>query len=160
MYVDKRLGGIKAVQTLSRLNRSYSGAFAIKHTTFVLDFVNEAEERGIRILAPVIGVKRKRDAEAEKDIRTQNQAELVGFLSAYAFDVSQTEGKELPELLGATRSPSRSAKSQEPPTRPLFTAEFSHHRLTALEQTLQHGSQHPLAAIHVEGLTSDKVRVR
>ncbi len=55
-------------------------------------------ERGIRILAPVIGVKRKKDAEAEKDIRTQNQAVLVGFRSAYVFDVSQTEGKGLPEL--------------------------------------------------------------
>src|SRR6202161_4367796 len=55
-------------------------------------------ERGIRILAPVIGVKRKKDAEAEKDIRTQNQAVLVGFRSAYVFDISQTEGKELPEL--------------------------------------------------------------
>jgi len=55
-------------------------------------------ERGIRILAPVIGVRRKKDAEAEKDIRTQNQAVLVGFRSAYVFDVSQTEGKDLPEL--------------------------------------------------------------
>jgi hypothetical protein len=55
-------------------------------------------ERGIRILAPVIGVKRKKDAQADKDIRTQNQAVLVGFRSAYVFDVSQTEGKELPEL--------------------------------------------------------------
>jgi antirestriction protein ArdC len=55
-------------------------------------------ERGIRILAPVIGVKRKKNAEAEKDNRTQNQAVLVGFRSAYVFDVSQTEGKELPEL--------------------------------------------------------------
>ena len=55
-------------------------------------------ERGIRILAPVIGVRRKKEAEAEKDIRTQNQALLVGFRSAYVFDVSQTEGKELPEL--------------------------------------------------------------
>ena len=55
-------------------------------------------ERGIRILAPVIGVRRKKDAEAEKDIRTQNQAVLVGFRSAYVFDVSQTEGKALPEL--------------------------------------------------------------
>jgi antirestriction protein ArdC len=55
-------------------------------------------ERGIRILAPVIGVKRKKDEEAEKDIRTQNQAVLVGFRSAYVFDVSQTEGKELPGL--------------------------------------------------------------
>ena len=55
-------------------------------------------ERGIRILAPVIGVRRKKDSEAEKDIRTQNQAVLVGFRSAYVFDVSQTEGKDLPEL--------------------------------------------------------------
>ena len=31
-------------------------------------------ERGIRILAPVIGIKRKKDEEAEKDIRTQNHA--------------------------------------------------------------------------------------
>ena len=55
-------------------------------------------ERGIRILAPVIGVRRKNDAEAEKDIRTQNQAVLIGFRSAYVFDASQTEGKELPAL--------------------------------------------------------------
>jgi hypothetical protein len=55
-------------------------------------------ERGIRILAPVVGIRRKKDAEAEKDIRTQNQAVLVGFRSAYVLDVSQTEGKDLPEL--------------------------------------------------------------
>ena len=55
-------------------------------------------EHGIRILAPVIGIRRKKDEEAEKDIRTQNQAVLVGFRSAYVFDVSQTEGKELPEF--------------------------------------------------------------
>ena len=40
MYVDKRLAGIQAVQTLSRLNRAYPG----KDTTYVLDFVNNAEE--------------------------------------------------------------------------------------------------------------------
>ncbi|MBM4778406.1 MAG: type I restriction endonuclease subunit R [Archangiaceae bacterium] len=40
MYVDKRLAGIQAVQTLSRLNRAYPG----KDTTFVLDFVNEPNE--------------------------------------------------------------------------------------------------------------------
>ncbi|MHB1702452.1 MAG: type I restriction endonuclease subunit R, partial [Acidobacteriaceae bacterium] len=44
MYVDKRLGGIQAVQTLSRLNRAYSGPFGLKDTTFVLDFVNDPEE--------------------------------------------------------------------------------------------------------------------
>lgn len=40
MYVDKRLGGIQAIQTLSRLNRTCAG----KEDTFVLDFVNEPEE--------------------------------------------------------------------------------------------------------------------
>jgi len=40
MYVDKRLAGIQAVQTLSRLNRIHSG----KESTFVLDFVNEPED--------------------------------------------------------------------------------------------------------------------
>jgi type I restriction enzyme R subunit len=39
MYVDKMLGGIQAVQTLSRLNRSHPG----KDTTYILDFVNEPE---------------------------------------------------------------------------------------------------------------------
>ena len=38
MYVDKTLSGVKAVQTLSRLNRSH----AKKHDTFVLDFANDA----------------------------------------------------------------------------------------------------------------------
>jgi hypothetical protein len=43
-------------------------------------------ERGIRILAPVIGVWRKKDEKAEKDIRTQNQAVMVGFRTAYVFE--------------------------------------------------------------------------
>lgn len=40
MYVDKRLAGIQAVQTLSRLNRMHP----LKEDTFVLDFVNDREE--------------------------------------------------------------------------------------------------------------------
>jgi type I restriction enzyme R subunit len=44
MYVDKRLAGIQAVQTLSRLNRSYKGPFGEKKTTYVLDFQNESSE--------------------------------------------------------------------------------------------------------------------
>ncbi len=39
MYVDKTLAGIKAVQTLSRLNRSHPN----KHDVFVLDFLNETD---------------------------------------------------------------------------------------------------------------------
>ncbi len=44
MYVDRRLDGIQAVQTLSRLNRAYAGPHGVKDTTFVLDFVNDADE--------------------------------------------------------------------------------------------------------------------
>ena len=40
MYVDKRLAGIQAVQTLSRLNRTHP----LKDDTFVLDFVNDPDE--------------------------------------------------------------------------------------------------------------------
>ena len=44
MYVDKRLAGIQAVQTLSRLNRAYRGTHGVKDTTYILDFVNDPEE--------------------------------------------------------------------------------------------------------------------
>lgn len=40
MYVDRKIGGVQAVQTLSRLNRTYPG----KDKTFVLDFVNAPED--------------------------------------------------------------------------------------------------------------------
>jgi len=40
MYVDKKLSGVKAVQTLSRLNRTCPG----KEDTFVLDFANETDD--------------------------------------------------------------------------------------------------------------------
>jgi type I restriction enzyme, R subunit len=40
MYVDRRPAGIQAVQTVSRLNRAHPG----KDTTYILDFVNSAEE--------------------------------------------------------------------------------------------------------------------
>jgi type I restriction enzyme, R subunit len=39
MYVDKKLSGIKAVQTLSRLNRAHP----LKYDTFVLDFHNDVD---------------------------------------------------------------------------------------------------------------------
>ncbi|MGB3731321.1 type I restriction endonuclease subunit R [Microbacterium sp.] len=42
MYVDKRLDGVTAVQTLSRLNRTYPAGG--KDTTYILDFVNDPQE--------------------------------------------------------------------------------------------------------------------
>ena len=40
MYVDKKLSGVKAVQTLSRLNRTHPG----KEDTFILDFANDEKD--------------------------------------------------------------------------------------------------------------------
>jgi antirestriction protein ArdC len=55
-------------------------------------------EKGIRILAPIIGFKRKSDEEVEKDITRQNTRVLVGFRNAYVFDVEQTDGPDLPQM--------------------------------------------------------------
>ena len=57
-----------------------------------------AGAKGIRILAPIVGVRRKKDKEAQKDITKQNERTLLGFRNAYVFDVSQTEGADLPDM--------------------------------------------------------------
>lgn len=43
-------------------------------------------------------MKRKKDSEAEKDITKQNTRALLGFRNAYVFDVSQTNGVDLPAM--------------------------------------------------------------
>ena len=57
-----------------------------------------AGAKGIRILAPIVGVRRKKEEEAQKDITKQNTRTLLGFRNAYVFDVSQTNGVDLPEI--------------------------------------------------------------
>ncbi len=54
--------------------------------------------KGIRILAPLFDIRRKKDTEVEKDITKQNRPTLVGFRSVYVFDAAMTEGAPLPEL--------------------------------------------------------------
>jgi N-terminal domain of anti-restriction factor ArdC len=61
-------------------------------------------EKGILILAPMIG-RKKRTHDIATEIETDNAADerkpeqqLYGFRAVYVFDVSQTEGKELPTL--------------------------------------------------------------
>ena len=44
MYIDKRLAGVQAVQTLSRLNRAWSQGDLKKDTTYILDFANSQED--------------------------------------------------------------------------------------------------------------------
>jgi N-terminal domain of anti-restriction factor ArdC len=67
-----------------------------------------AGAKGIRILAPIVGVKRKKDSEAEKAITTQNTRALLGFRNAYVFDISQTNGVDLPEMREISGDPGES----------------------------------------------------
>ena len=67
-----------------------------------------AGAKGIRILAPIVGVRRKKDEEAEKDITKQNTRALLGFRNAYVFDISQTNGVDLPELHEVSGDPGES----------------------------------------------------
>jgi N-terminal domain of anti-restriction factor ArdC len=64
-----------------------------------------AGAKGIRILAPIVGVRRKKDDEAEKDLTKQNERALLGFRNAYVFDISQTSGVDLPEMQHVSGDP-------------------------------------------------------
>ena len=56
-------------------------------------------EKGILILAPMVGKNLKKNPEAEQsEDAKQLESKLFGFRAVYVFDVTQTEGKELPAL--------------------------------------------------------------
>ena len=58
-------------------------------------------EKGIFILAPMVGNKRKKDETEKTEQDTdanETQRTLYGFRGVYVFDISQTEGKDLPAL--------------------------------------------------------------
>ena len=66
----------------------------------------KAGSKGIRILAPIVGIRRKTDEEAAKsDPIYPNKPVLVGFRSAYVFDISQTAGVDLPEMREVSGDP-------------------------------------------------------
>jgi antirestriction protein ArdC len=58
-------------------------------------------EKGIVILAPMVGRKKAANAELAEDEETR----VFGFRAAHVFDVSQTEGETLPDVAGTTRRP-------------------------------------------------------
>ena len=62
-------------------------------------------QKGIRILAPMIGTRKKKDSVSakSKDPAAVNAPVLVGFRAVYVFDVSQTEGAELPGFTERTK---------------------------------------------------------
>jgi len=56
-------------------------------------------EKGIQILAPMVGYRRNRkDTDAEPEPESKPQSVLIGFRAVYVFDVVQTEGADLPEF--------------------------------------------------------------
>jgi hypothetical protein len=64
-----------------------------------------AGQKGIRILAPIVGVRRKKNTEANTDITKQNERVLLGFRNAYVFDISQTDGVDLPTMREVSGDP-------------------------------------------------------
>jgi type I restriction enzyme, R subunit len=74
MYVDKRLSGIHAVQTLSRLNRIHP----LKEDTFVLDFVNDAEEIRTAFAQFYEGATLGQEAEPEQLYQLKSELDASG----------------------------------------------------------------------------------
>ncbi len=54
-------------------------------------------EKGIQILAPVVGFRRRKD-DAEQETDGEPQRVLIGFRAVYVWDYEQTDGVDLPEL--------------------------------------------------------------
>ncbi|AEE50064.1 type I restriction endonuclease subunit R [Haliscomenobacter hydrossis] len=74
MYVDKRLAGIQAVQTLSRLNRIHP----LKEDTFVLDFVNDREEIRTAFKMYFEGAEIGEEVDPAHMYRLQNELDVSG----------------------------------------------------------------------------------
>lgn len=96
MYVDKGLSDIKAVQTLSRLNRSHPD----KKDTFILDFVNDPEiiktafDRYYKttILSDETDVNKLNDLiDTMESIQVYNDADVDSFVERYLVDAPREE---------------------------------------------------------------------
>ncbi|MDY5115218.1 MAG: DEAD/DEAH box helicase family protein [Campylobacter sp.] len=94
MIVDKKLKGVKAVQTLSRLNRTCNG----KYDTFILDFINTKEDI-IEAFQPFYQ-ETYLEHEVNVDLIYQVQNSLRGFaiysdteISAFCKEYFQTKGQ-------------------------------------------------------------------
>ncbi|RUV33928.1 type I restriction endonuclease [Mesorhizobium sp. M7A.F.Ca.MR.148.00.0.0] len=82
MYVDRRLAGIQAVQTLSRLNRAHPG----KDTTFVLDFVNSSDDilKAFQIYYQTATLENVTDPNLVYDLRAKLDA--LGYYDDFEVD--------------------------------------------------------------------------
>ena len=102
MFVDKKLSGVKAVQTLSRVNRIAKG----KTDTFILDFVNTKEEieeafkpyYECTVLDEEINVNLIYDTKVVmRDFRLYNNEDIEKFIKIFSKQAKQTE-KDLGKL--------------------------------------------------------------
>ena len=87
MIVDKKLKGVKAVQTLSRLNRTCPG----KTDTFVLDFINKAED--IQEAFQPFYQETLLEREINTDLLYQVQKELRGYAIYSDNDIEAFSGE-------------------------------------------------------------------
>lgn len=120
MFVDKKLSGIKAVQTLSRLNRTMEG----KDETFVLDFVNTAEEiqKSFQTYYETTRLEEETDPNVLYNLKSDLDAyqvytypEIDAFAAKYFASLDRPE-KELLGKLSALLKPAAdryAAKSEE-----------------------------------------------
>jgi type I restriction enzyme R subunit len=109
MYVDKKLSGVKAVQTLSRLNRMHAG----KEDTFILDFANEEEEIKVSFQPyyQQTGLKEESDPNRLYDLKVLIEAkqiiwksEVEAFAKAY-FKNEDMHSKKIHALLNSYIDP-------------------------------------------------------
>ena len=107
MFVDKKLSGVKAVQTLSRLNRTAPG----KQDTFILDFVNSAEDikESFEPFYEETVLLKETDPNVIYDMkntldgfRVYQTSEIEGFADIFYSNDTQAEG-DLGKLQGKLR---------------------------------------------------------
>ena len=87
------------IMLIARQKPSASNVAGVRTWNSLGRFVRRGE-KGILILAPMVGRKAKtlEETTAENGEGKNPQAQLYGFRAVYVFDISQTEGKELPQL--------------------------------------------------------------
>ena len=69
----------------------------------------------MRISPPfIVSVRRKKREESERNITMQNERVLLGFRKAYVFDISQTDGVDLPNFHEVNGTPARTSVDWPP----------------------------------------------
>jgi type I restriction enzyme, R subunit len=128
MYVDRKLNGVQAVQTLSRLNRTYPG----KSDTFILDFRNEIEE--IRAaFEPYYNVTRLEDVSDPNQVYNLH-ARLMAFGILHQAEIDRFIERFLQARQRADERPILEGIVREAVTR--FNAELEEDRQEEFSQTL------------------------